>query len=47
MYISILEVHLKGGREGKKDEKINNQLIYVKSHFISKDLERYKVAMPI
>lgn len=25
MYISILEVHLKGGGEGKKDEEINDK----------------------
>lgn len=32
MYLSILEVHLKGGGEGKKDEEINNKPNYVKTH---------------
>lgn len=46
MYISISEVHLKGRGEGKNDEETNNQLSFVKTHFISKDLERYEVPMP-
>lgn len=47
MYLSILEVHLKRRGEGKKHEEASNKLTYVKTHFLSKELKRYEVPVPI